>query len=1128
MWCIGGTAARADQTVHLTVSVHDEQGTPVSGARVNVYQQEAKRSRWFDVPVPPDYQEQTNAEGLARLRINVATGQGLDITVEVSREDMQAQSRIINLGKNFPARLPLEKFRLKKRTASGGTDVINVVVDVQSEGKPLGGASVLIRDHSLGAKTGRFTGVTNGEGRVTIAVWYATASASETLPVEVSKNGYKNGKGAVALQQKDIGKTIAGPTITLEKQSKTGTVVTVNVLDAKTKHPIPGAMVTLDGPGYHYDNTDGSGVASFVVPEMGTFEVRVSEESHRPFKSEVRVRANEQDKPPVICEMEPKVTKDEGKDVIDVTVLWKDTTDEKSKPAPLKGAYVRAGRIAAATDENGKATLQGALEEKQEVLVDASGYKSQRKIVNVAKILHFSAGKGAATFTLEPELSEQSPIRLMVEVVDATGAKIENAGVEFDSASGAPLWGNSTKKEGVVDFRSSDVPNIPIAELRKGISITVRKRPEYKEVVNRSVPSNLLQPSLEAGTYQVQLERDWTELEKALAALEARASALKNDAAAVGTATKAVDAIVSKFPAVKGKVESILAELKKAQQAFDPKVVGQRCQEVADLVKEINGLQAEASQKEEGLKKTLDAAIGLAANCKSKADGAVIKTKHQEAIKAAGEIGKLGNKAAEANRKLVRMAETMKDGRSLDTQLQKTLEEIESEVAAAKKESGSASSQFNDTFVASKEIPGKRAALLSELAKLKTQFEIPKHEKLLPPELKTRLTNLEQLISGIAATPPSITRSDEVMRPVLADLDKYVTEARAIVSSFKRSICDVQPMDTVVEEITTRVTGATIELGAAADLPAKADDCIARTSAATPTPAPSPTPSLFASPTPSPSDEVTVPDISSAGNDPKAMKAAAGPDLVGVIMATKATPSPGSTRLFAGQEPQPHTKAKRNSILKIFVYQSLAQATPTPSPTASASPAATASPSASPSPTAPGNTVPDLTGLTLEQAVALVPANMRIAGDEVGDKPPKPELALTIFSQTPAPGTTFDPKKPPVLTVKRYGSARSTTGTGPERFDGSYVGSYSGSDSGPVRFTVNGGTIAITSPGRGTGQISSSGSASISGSGADGTSTYTFSGTFSVGANGKASAGGRWSGKKSGFSGTGTWSASRK
>jgi hypothetical protein len=152
---------------------------------------------------------------------------------------------------------------------------------------------------------------------------------------------------------------------------------------------------------------------------------------------------------------------------------------------------------------------------------------------------------------------------------------------------------------------------------------------------------------------------------------------------------------------------------------------------------------------------------------------------------------------------------------------------------------------------------------------------------------------------------------------------------------------------------------------------------------------------------------------------------------------------------------------------------------------------------------------------------------MRVSSYEGGDKPPKPELAYTVFGQTPAAGAKIDLKKLSVVTVKVYGAKDSTVGNGPERFDGTYTGSYTGADKGAVRFTVSGGVIAITSPGRGTGSISQSGSASIAGSGADGNSTYSFSGTFSI-SGGKASASGTWSGKQYGYSGTGTWSASRR
>jgi hypothetical protein len=270
-------------------------------------------------------------------------------------------------------------------------------------------------------------------------------------------------------------------------------------------------------------------------------------------------------------------------------------------------------------------------------------------------------------------------------------------------------------------------------------------------------------------------------------------------------------------------------------------------------------------------------------------------------------------------------------------------------------------------------------------------------------------------------------------------------------------------------------------------------------------------------------DEVIVPSIP-AGltvTEAKATLSAAGLAAGFNAKGGKPDSSDLEFKTTGAQDPPAGSKRKRGATVTVSIYQKYEPKTsPTPTPTPTPTP--------SPSATAALGTMPDLTGLTLEQAVTRLPAKMEILSDEVGDKPSKPELAWTIFFQTPAPGP-FDPKKPrpTVVRVKRYGPAQSTVGTA-ERFDGTYTGSYSGSDSGKVRFSVSGGTIAITSPGSGTGQISASGSASISGSGADGDSSYTFSGTFSLDAAGKASAGGRWTGQQQGFKGHGNWGATRQ
>src|SRR2546430_1396483 len=83
-------AAAEDKTVHLTVKVTDDSGKALSGARVNVYQDAStgleklgpsSRTRFrIGIVVPPDYQDETSADGLARLQILVKSGQKLGLS----------------------------------------------------------------------------------------------------------------------------------------------------------------------------------------------------------------------------------------------------------------------------------------------------------------------------------------------------------------------------------------------------------------------------------------------------------------------------------------------------------------------------------------------------------------------------------------------------------------------------------------------------------------------------------------------------------------------------------------------------------------------------------------------------------------------------------------------------------------------------------------------------------------------------------------------------------------------------------------------------------------------------------------------------------------------------------------
>src|SRR5207248_10441385 len=169
-------------------------------------------------------------------------------------------------------------------------------------------------------------------GKTSIPGFYGSPDKQTTLPAEASKDGYKTARIGVPLTQKQVGKTIAGGTIKLQREVTNGIKVTVTVLDKNDHHGIGEANVVLDGPGYYPGSTNGSGEAAFYVAETGAFNVRISQDTYRPFSAQMTVLKDEKDKGKVVTyELEPKANKDEGRDIIEVTVLKKDPTDEKSK-----------------------------------------------------------------------------------------------------------------------------------------------------------------------------------------------------------------------------------------------------------------------------------------------------------------------------------------------------------------------------------------------------------------------------------------------------------------------------------------------------------------------------------------------------------------------------------------------------------------------------------------------------------------------------------------------------------------------------------------------------------------------------------------------------------------------------
>ena len=1085
----------ATSVTRLMVRVVDEMGNPISGASVNITRD----------TLGPEFQYgssiQTSPDGVAST--DLATkgnrpsefGEGWlyapTFDLEVRKESLSGKDTFKLIGGKTAAgfRYPESITRtVILRGVEGKKEAtIHVQVNVKDDAGDVEGASVVIWDTSLGVASGRFSGVTGGDGRVTIPVLYGSADAEESLPVEVSKTGYKPTKIFIALKAKQVGQTVFGGAASLEKSVAGGTKVTVTVLNNKNKQPVGDAKVILDGGGsaYYSDTTGGIGVKTFDVAQSGTLKVQISHDDYLSYSGEIRVLQGQEK--PLKVELEPKANKGQGEDTIEVTVLGKDSTDEKSKPAPIKGAYVKAGTISAETDERGVATLTAAFAETQEVTVQVNGYKIKTQNVRVNKTLHMSAGSGKATFTLDPELSDTSPIRLQIEVRDASGNAIPNAVVELLTLSGERAGGGSTDAAGNYTFNSSEFEGA-LSELRKGLQLKVVAK-GYQYVERRSVPAEMLKPSTKTGEFIVQLDKNWSDLRKAIDDLEPRVLAWNNELAAANQELQGLLKLKAEVTQISQKAGAISDEIDQAKIAlpavYDPSVAIVRCKEVERLKANIEGYSKDATAKEQELRKTLDQAKAMAATCSKAWEGEAIGKLYEDALRVTGAIGVLEKKA-------VKDANSLKDFAKEQTEFKKTVAKVEikiselgeqatkaADVAARAGKSGMSAQKTKATL-------GKGLVpLWGELANLKKTYGLDKPVEPVPEDLLKRVDAMNQLLSNgrgdVFASSTGLGPLHEI-EDAATEISNKKQTAESLLTGYKnkKGLCDIESMDDTVEAIGAIVTGATLELGAGADLVsacvAKAneakdevtvpdvssggDDPGALLAAAAPftgtlvatnNPPPAGTTKLFSNQDPlastkanpktkpikifiyqavaeaakspsssAPSDLITVPDVSGF-NDPDAMLAAAGPDMVGMIIATNKTPPKGSTKLFDHQDPSAGTKSERGKSLQIFIYQSLVDASP--------SQTVAPGPAAPPAVPADKGTMPFLVGLTIEQASALLPADARIGSDEIGDKPKTPEKALTIYFQYPPAGQRITDDVS--ITIRRFGSADSTVESTP-------------------------------------------------------------------------------------------------
>jgi protocatechuate 3,4-dioxygenase beta subunit len=812
----------------LPVTVLDSEGHGVQGALVNVYKGALDSSMFASPPVAYDT---TNANGTVTFKLPLRAGEIPDIRLAVSKEDMVDQRRPLNLQANFPIELPTEIFKLMPRAAvEGDYPSANIRVNVKDDqGNNLEGALLAVSAESLtpSQRNRPHEKSTGPDGSATVAIELMSAAPNEHIGITVSKRGYKEFKDVMEVNNKwhsAEGKTFDFPkTVTLVKLPE-GFEVKVTVLDGNTNNGVPDAEVILDGPDYATSMTNSQGVATLAVDKPGSYAVRISQDNYRSL-SNGQVRVRPEDKLKVVdppFRLLAKRTKDEAGDTIEITVLAKDSIEADSKTRPLREAAVSDGRGTTYTDENGHALLRGAYEGSQQITVRAKDYKPSTQKVGINRFFPLSKGTGSATFTLDPELSDHSPVRLAVEVRDAAEPhnKLNRAFVY--------LWLKDTNiasqsaPDGETIFILTDRSEMPLTKLRSGLRIFA-KAANYK--LRESDVTDLLQPSLETKRATIFLERDWDELRKAVETLEAKVSAWKYGMSAnPNQIQKYIDTASSYRQDAQALFNEIDAAAKTLPEltsfGSDPSL----CAAAARLQLGIRSSESKINSKASELEKTLKDASARAPRCSSPAEAESLRASYRQAIQLLGEIGKLKNQVIKDQEALSLLVPKAGAAQRVLAQMKDKTVRLQTLTLVAQSNQSNATAYLNRMDNLSGSSTSVQLSLKAELAVLTVKVEA---ETGVPPDLLQKINALQQLLataSTVTATPlPLIVRSAPL------EIAQLEANATAKVAEFDRSICQVTTLDDAVETIKKTFDNASYEVAFANDLPSQADVCIGKT-----------------------------------------------------------------------------------------------------------------------------------------------------------------------------------------------------------------------------------------------------------------------------------------------------------
>jgi hypothetical protein len=816
----------------LTVKVVDPQTKPVSNARINVFR------GYFTgtfIVVPFDYQKDTNVNGIATFDIPVRPGQGLDLTLEVSREDLSTERRPLQYGSDFPPQLPLQTFVLQPRNPNDSRTfpLANIKVNVEDDaGNNLEGALVAVTSDALtpSQRNAPHQRNTGPDGSATVGIELMSADPVENIRITVSKPGYKEFKKVELVNNKDgkaVGKTVELAPISLVRLPDAAFEVRITVLDGQTKRGVPDAEVILEGPDYATQTTDGNGVATVPVDKPGSYKVRISQPFYEKI-NDVEVRLLPQDKHPDVpaFQLRLKPTKDAAGDTIDIVVLAKDSIDADSKTHPLRGAAVSDGRGTTYTDENGRASLKGAYEGSQQITATAKDYQPVTRRVGINKLFPLSQGTGSATFTLDPALTDKTPIRLIVEVHDRAVPqnKLSQAFVylffvEKDNKETPVGSGARSNENGEASFTLEDSDRLPLSKLRSGLRI-YGKTNRHKLTPSDVIADQLL-PSLEARRITIFLERDWDALIGEVQALEAKVNAWE-----FGNVKdpERIPQFIEKATSELDDAHSLFTEFDALAKTF-PELTyfGSQslCTKVANLQLDIRSCESKVNTKASELEQALKDASAMAPRCSSPAEAESLRASYRKAIQLLGEMGKLRNQAVRDHDDLSLLPFKASAAERALAQMKDKTTMLQTLMLAAKQNQSSATVYVNRYQKGSS--TSVQLSLKAELAVLTVKVE---GETGVPADLLQRISNMRGALT--APTAAGATPLPPIVNSAPIEIERLEESAAAKVAEFDRSVCQVITLDDAVEGIKKKVDDAGVEVAFANDIPKLADVCSAK------------------------------------------------------------------------------------------------------------------------------------------------------------------------------------------------------------------------------------------------------------------------------------------------------------